>query len=258
MAGVARPRVIITSPDANVTVKLIASLNPRRYRIEHIHDLSEALLRAELVLAHAAVVHLDEVDDAIQKRLQRAIEHGLSLVLVSHSASAAHAAAAIGAHHLRQPFEVHEVKRKVLDAVSEAHAQRGGDAVVSSRRDSRPQPHQRVLLLVAEPEAGEIMASLLRGQLGVDCSSVRDTQEAVGELERGFDCLVARPGLLLGDAHGATLARKLARRGVAVVPLGAGEALDSSSAGQVAWELVPQIRRSLLARERILRSRPRD
>jgi len=65
----------------------------------------------------------------------------------------------------------------------------------------------------------------------------------------------ARPALLLGSEDGAKLARKLARRGVAVVPLNANEELDAASAGQVAWSILPQVRRSLQARERLTRAR---
>lgn len=254
MSRVARPRVIITSPDSNVTVKLIASLNPKRYRLEHIHDSSEALLRAEFVLAHAVVAHIDELTVTTKKRLESALNHGVAIVIVSATDAVAKEAAAMGAHLLRAPFGVQDVKRKVLDAVSEAHTQRSGDANVVSRRDSRPQA-QRVVLMVGERDAAEIMAALLRAQLNVSCEAAHTAGDAENQLARGIDCLVARPALLLGSEDGAKLARKLARRGVAVVPLNANEELDAASAGQVAWSILPQVRRSLQARERLTRAR---
>ena len=39
-----------------------AALNPKRYRVEHLFDLDEALLRAKIVLAHCLVVDTDSVD----------------------------------------------------------------------------------------------------------------------------------------------------------------------------------------------------
>jgi voltage-gated potassium channel Kch len=246
--------VIITSPDSSVTVKLVASLNPRRYRIEHIHDLSEALLRAEFVLAHAIVVHLEELGDGLARRLTSAQEHGVSVVLVSSSEDVVTRASELGVYVLRSPFGVTDVKRKVLEAVSDAHLGRSGDAPVSSRRPSRPELH-RVVLLVGERDAAEIMAALMRSQLGVACDTAATADDATRLLARGFDCLVARSGLLLGSEAGAALARKLARRGVPVVPLAATEDLDAGNAGAVAWALIPLVRRSLAARSRLTRTR---
>lgn len=254
MTRVARPRVIITSPDASVTVNLIASLNPKRYRVEHIHDLSEALLRAEFVLAHAVIAHVDELDESVNKRLTRAIDRGISLVVVSNSATVAIAAKALGAHPLRFPYAIHDVKRTVLDAVSEAHALRSSDSAVVSRGEPRSLT-QRVVVLVSERDAAEIMAATLRSQLAVSCDATPSANDAMGELVRGFDCLVTRPSFLLGSEDGAKLARKLARRGISIVPLSPSEDLDASTAGQIAWALVPQVRRSLQARARLTRPR---
>ncbi|MBM4358824.1 MAG: hypothetical protein FJ096_12035 [Deltaproteobacteria bacterium] len=251
----ARPRVIITSPDSSVTVKLIASLNPRRYRIEHIHDRDEALLRAEFVLAHAVILHMDEFGESQAKRLDATREHGVSTLVVSSSEEVLAAARARRHRVLATPFGVMDIKRTVLEAVSEAHHERGVDAAVSSRRASRPDA-KRVVLLLGERAAAEIIGALLRTQLGVACDTAASPGDAIRLLARGIDCLVARTGLLLGTEDGASLARKLARRGVPVVPLTSTEDLDPGNAGQVAWALMPQIRRALAARTRLTRTRP--
>ncbi len=70
-------------------------------------------------------------------------------------------------------------------------------------------------------------------------------------LDEEVDCVVADPELLLATAEGAQVAQELARRGVPVVPLTAGDQLDVSSAGQAAWDIVPHVRRSLTARGRV-------
>jgi hypothetical protein len=246
---VARPRVIIASPEAGVTVRLVASLNPKRYRIEHLHDASEALLRAEFVIAHAVVLHVSELDDQLRRRLESARVHGVGLVLVGDSDEVEKLADEVDAHHLRTTFTVPEVKRRVLDAVSDAHLERSSEPSLPSRRDMRTVV-RRVLLVLEEREAAEVMAALIRGQLSVACDVACSIDAALDDLERGFDCVVSRPGQLLGSAAGAELARKLARRGIPVVPIPAAEELEASTAGQLAWSLVPQIRRTLTARER--------
>jgi len=246
VSRVARPRVILASPEAGVTVRLIASLNPKRYRIEHLHDASEALLRAEFVLAHAVVLHANAIDEPLRRRLESARVHGVGLVLVGDTADVERVADEVDAHYLTTGFTVPEVKRRVL---SDAHLERSSEPSLPSRRDLRTVV-RRVLLLLEEREAAEVMAALLRGQLSVACDVTTSVDEALGELERGFDCVVARPAKLLGSKAGADFARKLARRGVPVVPVPATEELDAATAGAVAWSLLPQIRRTVAARER--------
>ncbi|NBP51998.1 MAG: hypothetical protein EBU70_12645 [Actinobacteria bacterium] len=245
----ARPRVIIASPDSAVTVRLIASLNPKRYRIEHLHDVSEALLRAEFVLAHAVVLHASELTDTLRKRLESARTHAVGLVLVTDSEDVASAAVDLDAHLLRTTFTVPDVKRRVLDAVSDAHLERSGDNTVASRRLSRP-GLSRVLLMLAERDATEVVSALFQSQLGVICSSASSPDEAKRALADGIDCVVARPGALLSTRDGADFARKLARRGIPLVPVPSSENLDAAGAGQVTWDLIPQVRRALAARER--------
>lgn len=271
MLPVARPRVIITSPDANVTVKLIASLNPKRYRLEPIQDLSESLLRAEFVRAHAVLAHIEDFDEPIRKSLTSALDRGVSLVIVANNANTVSEAIQLGALALCFPIKVLDVKRAVLDAVTHAHSQRmeGSDGKTLDAGDAsapsaalpvtieRPEKlHvQRVLLMLGERDAGEIMAATLRSQLGLACVTAFDPADALTQLSRGFDCLVTRPGLLLGSAEGAKLARKLLLRGVSIVPISASDELDVSTAGQIAWALVPQVRRSLKARVRAFHAR---
>jgi ActR/RegA family two-component response regulator len=252
----ARPRVIIASPDANVAVKLIASLNPKRYRVEHIHDLDEALLRAELVLAHSAVVHVADATADIKKRFLQSIDRGLTLVLVSPSATVADAAAEIGARYLSVPFAVQDVKRVVYRAVSDAHALRSDDQLSGARSVAMQSANteRRVVLLVRDLDAAQIMAAVFRSQLAVGCPTATKAVEVIAQLADGVDCLVADAELLVTSEEGASLARKLARRGVPVVPLGMSEELDSSSAGQLAWSIVPQVRRILAARDKPARA----
>ncbi len=257
--------MIIASPDANVSVKLIASLNPKRYRIEHIHDFNEGLLRAELVLAHAAVVHLEHAHSEVLRRCAQAIDRGLAIVLVSAAAEVEQAAVEIGARWVPIPFGVQDVKRVVFRAVSDAHAARtedrptGKSNAAPNQRDER-----RVMLLVGDNDAAQIMAAVMRSQLAVACDTAASSAEVIVQLSRGYECLIADPDLLLTCEEGVSLARKLARRGVPVVPLvypgrplnalDTGHDLDASNAGQLAFEIVPQVRRSLMARDRLARA----
>ena len=259
--------MIIASPDANVTVKLIASLNPKRYRVEHIHDFNEGLLRAELVLAHAAVVHLEEADPDAIRRCQQTIDHGLAIVLVSADEEVEVAAAQIGARHVPIPFGVQDVKRVVFRAVSDAHAARSEEHPATGKSQAAPggaREERRVMLLLGDQDAAQIMAAVVRSQLSVGCDTASSAAEVIAQLSRGYECLVADPELLVTCEDGVSLARKLARRGVPVVPLmfpgrplnalDTGDDLDASNAGQLAWAIVPQVRRSLLARDKVTRA----
>ncbi len=251
---VARPRVIIASPDANVAVKLIASLNPKRYRVEHIHDFNEGLLRAELVLAHAAVIHLEAAPPEIVKRCGQSVDRGLSIVLVSASPEVEAASLHLGGRFLPIPFQVQDCKRVVFRAVSDAHAQRseeqpliGRSAASSSGRE------RRVMLLLADGECAEIMAAVVRSQLSVTCDVATSAADGIALLTRSYECVVADPELIFTSEEGASLARKLARRGLTVLPLGLSDGMDASIAGQLAWDVVPQVRRTLAARDKLSR-----
>lgn len=237
-------------------MKLVASLNPRRYRLEHIQDVTEALMRAEFVLAHAVMVHVEELDAGLMKRLESTRDHGVSLVVVTSSDRTAQSVAKLGAYVLKSPFGVMDVKRRVLEAVSEAHLERARDAPPSSRSLAKANA-KRVVVLVGAPDVSEIVAALFRGQLGVECEQVDDPKAAIALLERGYDCLVAKTNLLLGSPEGGSLSRKLARRGIPVVPVTTAEELDAETAGQLTWSLIPLVRRSLAARRSRSGRRPR-
>jgi len=254
---VARPRVIIASQDPEVAVKMIASLNPKRYRVEHIFDVSEALLRAELVLAHCAVVHMAGYDERIARRCQQSVERELALVIVSKSEKAERNARELGARFVSLPFTTNDLKRSVFRAVSHAHQLRSdqrnnpGKSAPPLYSSSNPKPIQRLLLLTNNSVTGSVMAAVMKSQLGVSCDTATSAREAMTNLEETYDCVIADPELLMVSEDGAAVARKLARRGIPVIPLAPQGEVDVTSAGQAAWDIMPQIRRSLGARDKI-------
>jgi hypothetical protein len=67
-------------------------------------------------------------------------------------------------------------------------------------------------------------------------------------LREDVSCVVAEPELLLGAADGVRLAAELARRGASLIPLSSDRWGEVATAGQMAWDLVPQLRLSLNAR----------
>lgn len=242
----ARPRVILASEDAEAAVNMIGALNPKRYRVEHIFDLSEAMLRAELVLAHTLVVHVPQNDEATLKRCAGRSER-VSLVLVSSAPEVEMFAVESGARFVSDPFGTDEFKRAVFRAVAAAHDRRGH----SHTRLKVPEestPKQRVVLLTADAVHGSVMAAVIHRELDVVCVATDTAHNALRLLDDRVDCLVADPELLMTDIDGVTIARRLAREGVPVIPLATAAEIDVSTAGQVAWDIVPQVRRSLMAR----------
>lgn len=234
---------------------MIAALNPKRYRVEHIHDVSEALLRAELVLAHAAVVHAPAPSEDIVRRCQRSVERGLALVFVSAAPEVQAMSHRLGCRFVQAPFDLNDLKRAVFRAVSEAHQKRlDEEHSTSYERDrlgsSLPQPAPRVLLMVLDAMTGSVMAAVLSSQLGVSCETATSAAAALSMLDEAVACVIAHPELLMATADGAAVARKLARRGVPVVALGPAEEFDATLAGQAAWDIMPQVRRSLQARDK--------
>jgi FixJ family two-component response regulator len=245
---VGRPRVIVASSDAEAAVKLVAALNPQRYRVEHIFDANEALLRARIVLAHALVLQGDGHDASILRGL-RQLAKRVTPVFVSRSPRLRELAERLDGRFVEEPVDVASFKRAVYRAVSKTQ---------DRRQQSRPQANERgayrVLLLHEDAAQAAVMAAVLRNQVNASCdvmSSAAEVPYALGDADASVACLIAAPSLLLATDEGAAAARLLARRGIPVVPLHPSGELDVSSAGQLAWDIAPQVRRSLTARSRL-------
>lgn len=227
---------------------MISSLNPKRYRVEHLHDLDEAILRGELVLAHALVLHdscRELSPEALVKRLRTTAER-LALVCVSDDVAMRDVAAMLGGRYVGEPYAVPELKRAVYRAVSKSEQRRHGQNL--QERDSSAETVQRVMLLSARASTGSVMAAVLSRELGVVCEVATAGHAAMEILQAPVHCTVADVSLLLDGHEGAAVARELARRGIPVIPLSKESAQDVSDAGQAAWAVVPQVRRSLMAR----------
>jgi CheY-like chemotaxis protein len=228
---------------------MMGSLNPKRYRVEHLHDLNEALLRAELVLAHALVIHAPSTGlppDQLIKRCQGTAER-VTPVFVSGAPAVAEAAAQLGGRYLSEPFDVPSFKRAVYRAVSKTDDRRQRRHPVK-RRPAR-QTKRRVVILTTQGTNGAVMAAVLRNQLQVVCEVATTGRDGLDLLAQPTDCVVAEVHMLVTSEPGAALAHELARRGIPVIPLKQASTRDASDAGQAAWDIVPQVRRSLTARE---------
>jgi hypothetical protein len=237
--------VILACHNAEIAVQMIGALNPKRYRVEHIHDLSEALLRAEIVLAHALVVHSEDPDAALAHRCRNTAQR-VTTVIVSRSRDGQMVAAELAGRYVPVPFEIPDFKRAVYRAVSrtEDRRQRGRP----DARDSHLRSVQRVIVLTSVQVKGAVMGAVLQDQLSVRCDVATTAGDALSLMQAHVDAMVAEPELLMEDPDGAALARKLTRRGIPVIPIKQHDELDVAEAGQTAWDIVPQLRRSLTAR----------
>jgi len=248
--------VILACKDAEAAVRMMGSLNPKRYRVEHLHDLNEALLRAELVLAHALVIHAPSTGLAPEQLVKRCrgTADRVIPVFVSPTPDCADVAAQLGGRFLIEPFEVPSFKRAVYRAVSKTDERRQRRHPVKRRsvRASKP----RVIILTSQETNGAVMAAVLRTQLAVVCEVATTGRGALDLLVDPADCVVAEVHLLLTSEPGAAFAHELARGGIPVIPLKDNGRQDAAEAGQAAWGIVPQVRRSLTAREQSGRARP--
>lgn len=227
---------------------MVSSLNPRRYRVEHIHDLSEAALRAEIVLAHALVIHSTDPDEALGRQCASAAER-LGIVLVSSSPHANDVALSLGGRWVQEPFDVPELKRAVYRAVSKTEDRRHRARLAP--RSSHLQSLQRVLIITEAHVKGAVMSAVLRNQLSVTCDVATNTHDALRYLaDDEVHCVAAEIETLMSGPDGAELARALSTRGIPVIPIKPSEELDVADAGQAAWDIVPQVRRSLTAKDR--------
>ena len=246
----ARPRVILACKDAEAAVKMIGSLNPKRYRVEHLQDLNEALLRAELVLAHALVIHAPSAGvppSQLLKRCRGTAER-VTPVFVSPSPELSEIATQLGGRYLDEPFEVPSFKRAVYRAVSKTEDRR--QRKHPRTRRLRKRPARRVLILTTQGVNGAVMAAVLRNQLDVVCEVATSGRDALTLLADSTDCVVAEVHMLITTEPGAVVAHELARRGIPMIPLKERAARDPAEAGQAAWDIVPQVRRSLTARDK--------
>jgi len=241
--------VILACADAEAAVKMMGSLNPKRYRVEHLHDLNEALLRAELVLAHALVIHAPSTGlppDQLVKRCRGTAER-VTPVFVSPTRDCVDVATQLGGRYLAEPFEVPGFKRAVYRAVSKTDERRQRRHPV--KRRPVQQAKRRVVILTTQEVNGAVMAAVVRNQLSVVCEVATTGRGALDLLADGTDCVVAEVHMLLTSEAGAAFAHELARQGIPVIPLKESTTRDASDAGQAAWAIVPQVRRSLTARE---------
>jgi DNA-binding NtrC family response regulator len=226
-------------------VRVIGSLNPKRYRVEHIFDLSEALLRAEIVLAHALVIYTEEANDALLRQCRNTAER-LTTVFVSPQIAARDIATELDGRFVQDPFEVPDLKRAVYRAVSKTEEQRQQKR--KAPIESSVVPMQRVIVMCTVQVKGAVISAVVRDQLQVNCEVASNASEALHLLEEPVDALIAEVDMLMGSSEGAVIARLLTRRGVPVIPLRQSDQIDVADAGQAAWDVLPQLRRSLTAR----------
>lgn len=226
---------------------MIAALNPKRYRVEHIHDVNEALLRARIVLAHALVIHGDRLDGSVLRDVT-SIAQRVTPVFVSRSPRMLEMAERLDARYVSEPIDVPTFKRAIYRAVSKTQDRRHRSRDGAAGDEARP----LVLLLHQNQVEAAVMAAVLRSQLGATCevaTSARDALDKINDQRVPIACLLADPELLMSTSEGATIAKNLARAGVPVVPLNHLGELDVSAAGQIAWDIAPQVRRSMTARK---------
>ncbi len=226
---------------------MIAALNPKRYRVEHIHDVNEALLRARIVLAHALVVHGHELDEAVLRDMSN-IAKRVTPVFVSRSLQMQVVADRLDARYVPEPIDKPTFKRAVYRAVSKTQDRRHRARSGMNGDEAKP----LVLLLHQNQVEAAVMAAVLRTQLGATCQVATNARDALSKVlnsETPIACLLADPELLMSTSEGASIAHNLGRSGVPVVPLNLRSDLDVNSAGQVAWDIAPQVRRSMTARK---------
>ena len=220
-----------------------AALNPKRYRVEHLFDLDEALLRAKIVLAHCLVVHTDSVD-ALAIGKVGSISERCTPVLVSCDEQKQELAQELGGQFVDDQFDTYTFKRAVYRAVAKTHKERLQTQQWGLRN------LRGIVLLCADHARGSVIAAVLCNQLSATCKVATSPREVLSSLEE-IDCVVADTSLLMTSQEGADLAAELARLGVPVVPLADHDDLDASSAGQTAWDIAPYVRRTLSARRTI-------
>ncbi len=236
---------------------LVDALNPKRYRVEHVHDACEALLRAEVVLAHAVLAFAPELPSQLEARIREAVARGIAVVVATEPTSAAAQARELGAAVLRWPASTEEIKRAVARAVEAANSARERALLPRSARAltvgasgevavERP----RVLVMMRDRESALVVAAVLESAVKVACDVDSSPRAAMARFPAAYACALVEPELLVGAAHGGLLGRELAQRGVPVIPLHLPPELDADVAGaaQVAWAVVPQLRQSLRAR----------
>lgn len=227
---------------------MMDALNPRRYRVEHIFDLSEAVLRANFVLAHALVIHPPSFAPEVLRRVAAGpTANRLTTVVVSPTATDVAYAESLGARFVSDPFDVPTFKRAVYRAVSKTQERRqSADLPTGTRRRAR------VLLLHPDPPVGSVMVAVLQSQLATTVDLVRHARGALERVSPRLDCVVAGPTTFRASSDGAQLARRLAALGVPVVPLpGAHPQGGELDPARLAWDVAPQVRRSLAARAKM-------
>ena len=218
---------------------MLAAFDPKRYRVEHVFDHTEALLRAEVVLAHVVVLQLAELDPDLAKHCGRRSTR-VALVVVGASESARRPALDVGARFLLRPFTDFELRATVFESI--AHAKGSNPA-------TRPeQKRPRVLVLAETSEHASVVGAVLEKDLGVECAVATDLTQAALALRRRPDCVVADAALLVDGDLGPAFVRHLEDFGIALIHLPPSHGVDVSEAGQAAWDVMPQLRRALEGR----------
>lgn len=243
-----RPRVVIAANAPEIAVAIISALNPKRYRVEHMLDWNEAILRAELVLAHAIVLHEPELSESFLRRCDQTIDRSISLVFVSESEATLRIARKLQAEVISLPIHRSKVKRTIHQAVAAAYTMRNDPKPSTRRYVSATHPLQKVMILLESEVQSEVFSSVLKSRMRVACSPCYNHEEALGKLDEGFDCCIVQSQSLMLSAQGAYLAQQLAKKGIPVLLLRMPRQADVSAVGQCAWDIMPQLRRVLASR----------
>ncbi|MCC6525351.1 MAG: hypothetical protein IT373_22045 [Polyangiaceae bacterium] len=231
-----RPRVIVATEDPSLAVDMMAAFDPKRYRVEHVFDSTEALLRAEVVLAHVVVLQVSELDEDLAKRCARR-SHRVSLVLVSERPEVLGAADQLGARAVALPFSAVDLRTTVFESIAQAKGSRPHLKATPDRR--------RVLILAETAEHASVVGAVLEKDLGVECLTATDLTQAALALRGRPACVVADAALLVDGELGPAFVRYLEEFRVALVHLPPSQGVDVSEAGQAAWDVIPQLRRAL-------------
>jgi DNA-binding response OmpR family regulator len=258
-------RVLLAVEDVELAVELVGALEEKNHLVEHLFDLTEALLRAEITRPDLLVIDLARlgVDHGLLRRW--AAQNRVPIVLTSMSSAGERLARQMGATYVRRPASA----RRDDDAPdSAAWSATFVDVVETAIANARPATPSSfpfagrsrsgtmaksasILVAAAGPTARDVVASFIANELGLRCESVAEAEAAARRLHEDFQgprvqAVLLDMTLLRDRLWGDELAHALRASGVPVIPLRLfGD--EPSSVGQAVWDAMPALRDAIAA-----------
>lgn len=254
--------ILLAIDDVELAIELTCAFEHTGHQVEHVFDVTEALLRAKDTVPDALVVDIGgpRVD---QEPIRQWASNGVApLVLTSTTWSAEQIARRLGAAYFVRPDRTAAPPGKawisgLIDVTEAEIVARMGKTHSQGQRSGMRAAAPTVLVAARRTNAREIVSSFVRSQLGLRCITASDASTSILALDGRVKAVLLDCDLLSGDAANALL-QEMNEQSLPIILLRLGANDDDGAVGRAAWEAIPPLRDALKTLDNELSARIDD